>query len=180
MQGLLRMNETVQAYHEWREAVDGMGYSLRSVKDTWHLSAKAEESESGGPTVEGPAKVEAKVEDRTVAPQASDGTQMIHEGPWVAQDQARKIMPKLCPASPVAVWDRSPSARSHHGKLGLRLPGPPSPVSQAQALEEVGECRIDAARPEVGEPHGPLLVASPGQRVAVRRRHHEVSAVDDL
>lgn len=67
-----------------------------------------------------------------------------------------------------------------HGKLGFGLPSPPSPVSQAQALEEPGECRIDAAWPEVGDPHGPLLVASPGQRVAMRRGHHEVSAVDDL
>lgn len=96
LQGLLRMNETVQASHEWRKAVDGMGYGLRSVKDTWHLRANAEESESGDPTVRSPAKVE----DRTVATQASDGTQMIHEGPRVAQDPAREIMPKLCPESP--------------------------------------------------------------------------------
>lgn len=98
----------------------------------------------------------------------------------LAPDPARERMPKLYPESPVAVWDQSPSEQSHHGKLRPRLPGPPSPVSQAQALEEAGECWIDAARPEVGEPHGPLLVASPGQRVAVRRGHHEVSAVDDL
>lgn len=89
-------------------------------------------------------------------------------------------MPRLCPETPVVVWNRSPRTRSYHRKLGLGLPSPPSPVSQAQALEEAGECRIDAARPEVGEPHGPLLVASPGQRVAMRGGHHEVSAVDDL
>lgn len=55
---------------------------------------------------------------------------------------------------------------------GVRWPSGPRavlPVGQAHALEEVGECGIDAARPEVGEPHGPLLVAPPGQRVVVRR-----------
>lgn len=89
-------------------------------------------------------------------------------------------MPQLCPETPGAVWDQSSRARSHHGNLGLRLPRPPSPVSEAQALKEASECRIDAARPEVRKSHGPLLVASPGQRVAMRRGHHEVSAVDDL
>lgn len=56
LQGLLRMNETVQASHEWREAVDGMGYSLRSVKDTWYLRANTEESESRGPNLRRPGK----------------------------------------------------------------------------------------------------------------------------
>lgn len=70
MQGLLGMNETVQASHGWREGVDGMVYSPRSVKDTWHLRAKAEELGSEGPTARDPAEVE----DRTVAPQAGDGT----------------------------------------------------------------------------------------------------------
>lgn len=49
---------------------------------------------------------------------------------------------------------------------GVRWPSGPRavlPVGQAHALEEVGECGIDAARPEVGETHGPLLVAPPGQ-----------------
>lgn len=41
LQGLLGMNETVQASHEWREGVDGMVYSLRSVKDNCHLRTKA-------------------------------------------------------------------------------------------------------------------------------------------
>lgn len=35
------MNETVQASHKWREGVDGMVYSLKSVKDNWHLRTKA-------------------------------------------------------------------------------------------------------------------------------------------
>lgn len=50
-----------------------------------------------------------------------------------------------------------------------RAPEPSSPVGQAHALEEASECGVNAARPEVGEPHGPLLVAPPGQRVVVRR-----------
>lgn len=75
---------------------------------------------------------------------------------------------------------RGPSAWSRHGGPRLSGPEPPSPVGQAHALEEAGECGVDAARPEVCGPHGPLLVAPPGQRVAVRRRHHEVTAVDDL
>jgi hypothetical protein len=49
-----------------------------------------------------------------------------------------------------------------------RVPKQPSPVGQAQALEEPGESGVDAAWPEVGNPYRPFLVAPPGQRVAVR------------
>ena len=45
-----------------------------------------------------------------------------------------------------------PRARSRRGGPRLSAPEPPSPVGQAHALEQAGECGVDAARPEVGVP----------------------------
>lgn len=72
------------------------------------------------------------------------------------------------------------------------------PVGQRHAVEEAGECWVDAQAPgaqwtepvrltpgpvlrvEV-QPHGAAAALPPaGSRVTVRGRHHEVSAVDHL
>lgn len=69
-------------------------------------------------------------------------------------------------------------------------PGPPLPVGQAHALEELGERGVDGqvAGAGLAEAVGLArllvdrveIVALLGRVLSVRRRHHEVAAVDDL
>lgn len=142
----------------WRAGGPSPGEGVRVVSN-----GNLEVRTPGGGRWAGPGPVDSEGRGRGVS-------RMWSECPRAAGDQS------LGPGRVSGAPAHGPATEGR----GCRAPEPPSPVGQAHALEEAGECGVDAARPEVCGPHGPLLVAPPGQRVAVRRRHHEVTAVDDL
>lgn len=57
---MLGIDETVLESHEWREGVQGMAYSLGSVRDTCHFLRAEAENQGEGPDCKRPCRVEGK------------------------------------------------------------------------------------------------------------------------